>query len=54
MEHTDKEIVHRRHENGAPADNRPLATLYTILAGLFIFAGLLVAIVVVGVDRTIE
>ena len=54
MEHTDKEMVHRRHENGAPADNRPLATLYTILAGLFIFAGLLAAIVVVGLGRTIE
>ena len=45
MEHTDKEIVHRRYENGVPADNRPRATLYTILAGLFIFVGLLAAIV---------
>jgi C4-dicarboxylate transporter len=55
-----QEVVSMRHavrqENETPT-NRPLAALYAILALLFVFAGLLVAvvvIVVVGLGRAID
>jgi hypothetical protein len=46
-----------RYENGTPANRRPLAALYTIPAILFMFVGLLAAVVVVvvvGLGRAIE
>jgi C4-dicarboxylate transporter len=45
-----------RQENETPTNRRPLAALYAILALLFVFAGLLVAvvIVVVGLGRAID
>ena len=46
-----------RHENGTPANRRPLAALSTIPTILFVFAGLLAVVsvvVVVGVGRAIE
>ena len=46
----------KRYENGTPANRRPLAALYTIPAILFMFVGLLAAVVVavVGLGRAIE
>jgi hypothetical protein len=45
-----------RYENGIPANRRPLAVLYTIPTILFMFVGLLAAVVVavVGLGRAIE
>ncbi len=45
-----------RYENGIPANRRPLPALYTIPTILFMFVGLLAAVVVVvvGLGRAIE
>jgi hypothetical protein len=44
-----------RYENGTHANRRPLPALYTIPAILFMFAGLLAAVVVVvGLGRAME
>ena len=46
----------KRYENGTPANRRLLAALYTIPTILFMFVGLLAAVVVavVGLGRAIE
>lgn len=51
MEHTDKEMVHRRYENEVPVDNRPLAALYTMLVVVLV---VVLAATVVGPGRAID
>jgi hypothetical protein len=48
---TNKEVVLMRHENGTPTNRRLHAALYTMLALVFGFAGL---VAVVGPGRAID